>query len=457
MIKLIIFDLDGVLVSTKQLHFDSFNLALKDFGVPEISYEDHLAYYDGLPTMKKLKTYTKRNQTISEENYNIINKSKQKYTIDLIKNIIPYDLRLVNIFKQLKDDGHKIYVASNSIRETTKLLLYKSGVMEYVEVFVSNEDVKNPKPNSEMYLSCMTHAGVNPKETLIIEDSPVGIEGATNACGHLLIVKNPEDVHYEKIKEKIASIEKTNKHLLSLDNLNILIPMEGMGSRFSEAGYIFPKPLIEVNGKPMIQVVIESLGIKAHYIYVVQKEHYDKYNLQYMLNLITPGCDIVTSENKKYSGATGAVLCAEHLIDNDNPLIIANSDQYIEWNPIEFYYKMSESKADGGILTFKNTHPKWSYVKMDDEDNVTELKEKIVISDDATVGVYYYTKGNEFLKYAKQMISNEDNKVNNEYYVAPVYNEYIKDKKKIKIHNVDKMMGLGTPSDLDYFLREYKQ
>jgi HAD superfamily hydrolase (TIGR01509 family) len=360
MIKLIIFDLDGVLVTTKQLHYESLNAAIKDIDPKYvISYEDHLKYYDGLPTKKKLKMLTARTG-LSEALHDTLSKAKQKYTFDLIRKTIPYDERLVSVFKKLKDDGYKVYVASNSIRETTKLLLYKCGVIEYVDYFVSNEDVKNAKPNAEMYLTCMTHSGTNPKETLIIEDSPVGIEGATNSCGHLIIVKNPQEVTYEKINKKLMALENGKKKMLALDNLNVLIPMEGEGSRFKSAGYTFPKPLIEVNSKPMIQVVIESLGIKANYIYVVKKEHYDKYNMQYMLNLLTPGCKIVTSENKKYSGATGAVLCAQELIDNDAPLLIANSDQYIEWNPVEFYYKMSESKADGGILTFENTHPKWT-------------------------------------------------------------------------------------------------
>jgi len=457
MIKLIIFDLDGVLVNTKQLHYNSLNMAIKDYNSNYvISYDDHLKYYDGLPTRKKLKILTKRTG-LSEDVYDFLSTSKQKYTIELIRKEIPYDERLVNIFKKLKEDGYKIYVASNSIRETTKLLLYKCGVIEYVDYFVSNEDVKNSKPNAEMYLTCMCHAGVNPKETLIIEDSPVGIEGAINSCGHLLVVKNPEDVNYKKIKDKIMSIQNGKNNILVLDNLNVLIPMEGEGSRFKNAGYTFPKPLIEVNGKPMIQIIIESLGIKANYIYVVKKEHYEKYNLSYMLNLLTPGCKIVTSENKKFPGATGAVLCAEDLINNDKPLIIANSDQYIEWNPIEFYYKMSENKCDGGILTFENTHPKWSYVKLDEEENVIELKEKIVISNKATVGIYYYAKGSEFVKYAKQMLADEKNKVNGEFYVAPIYNEYIKDKKKIKIYDVEKMRGLGTPEDLNDFLREFKR
>jgi dTDP-glucose pyrophosphorylase len=168
--------------------------------------------------------------------------------------------------------------------------------------------------------------------------------------------------------------------------------------------------------------------------------------------LITPNCNIVQIEVVT-EGAACTTLLAKDFINNENPLIIANSDQYVEWNPIDFYYKMIETKSDGGILTFKSTHPKWSFVKLDENDNVIEVAEKKPISDIATVGIYYFTRGSEYVKYAEQMIANEI-RVNNEFYVAPVYNEYIKDKKRIKTFNIQKMWGLGTPEDLNLFLQK---
>ena len=117
---------------------------------------------------------------------------------------------------------------------------------------------------------------------------------------------------------------------------------------------------------------------------------------------------------------------------------------------------MIETKADGGILTFTSTHPKWSYVKLNENGNVTELKEKDPISNIATVGIYYYKHGSEYVKYAEQMI-NKNLRVNNEFYVAPVYNEYILDSKKIKTYNVEEMWGLGIPEDLNYFIKNYKE
>lgn len=236
--------------------------------------------------------------------------------------------------------------------------------------------------------------------------------------------------------------------------MNILIPMAGAGSRFATAGYTFPKPLIEVRGKPMIQVVVDNVNMDATYTYVVRREHYEKFNLKHMLNIITPNCNVVCVDNLT-EGAACTTLLAKEFINKNEPLLIANSDQFMEWNSSEFMYSMTSGKCDGGILTFENTHPKWSYVKINSDGYVTELREKQVISNKATVGVYYWSSGAEYVKYAEQMIS-KNIRVNNEFYVAPVYNEAITDGKKIKIFDIEKMWGIGTPEDLNYFNENYK-
>ncbi|NBO22130.1 glycosyl transferase family 2, partial [bacterium] len=224
------------------------------------------------------------------------------------------------------------------------------------------------------------------------------------------------------------------------------------GSRFQSAGYTFPKPLIEVRNKPMIQLVVENLNVNCRFIYIVQKSHYEKYNLNYLLKLITPNCEIITIDGVT-EGAACTTLLAKDYINNDCQLIIANSDQFVEWDSYGFYYSTTE-KNDGNILTFESTHPKWSFVK---EENgfITELAEKKPISNIATVGIYHWKRGSDYVKYAEQMIKNNI-RVNNEFYVAPVYNEAIKDGLKFKKFEVDRMWGIGTPEDLKNFLEGYK-
>lgn len=307
-----------------------------------------------------------------------------------------------------------------------------------------------------MYWQCMTALDVLPKNTVIIEDSHIGRQGALDSGAHLVPVKDSYDLTMEKIDEAIDTLNGVIKKMIPWRDkkMNVLIPMAGAGSRFAAAGYTFPKPLIEVNGKPMIQVVAENLNVDAHFIYIVQKEHYDKYNLKQLLNLISPGCDIV-QVNSLTEGAACTTLLAKELINNDEPLLMANSDQYVEWNSNECLYAFTADGVDGGIVTFRATHPKWSFAKLGDDGFVTEVAEKNPISNIATVGIYYWKKGSDYVKYAEQMIE-KNIRTNGEFYVCPVFNEAIGDGKKIRVKDIPKMWGIGTPEDLNYFLENHK-
>ena len=235
--------------------------------------------------------------------------------------------------------------------------------------------------------------------------------------------------------------------------LNIVIPMAGRGSRFAKAGYELPKPLIDVNGRPMIDVVTKNIAPKCEhrFIYICQQEHLEKYALAEKLEKISPNCAIVTVDHIT-EGAACTVLLAEKYIDNDEPMMIANSDQFVDTDINEYLSAMGDS--DGLIMTMPADDPKWSFIKYDENGYVTMVREKEVISNEATVGIYNYAKGSDFVKYAKQMIR-KNIRVNSEFYVAPVYNEMIEDGKKIVFKDVgEKMHGLGTPEDLERFLRE---
>jgi HAD superfamily hydrolase (TIGR01509 family) len=454
MIKLVCFDLDGVLVESKETHFLALNLALSEIDSKYvISLDDHHKKFDGLPTNKKLELLSSERGLPKELHEKIWNLKQQK-TFDAIKtSVVPND-KIISLFKQLKADGIKIMVCSNSIKQTIKMFLLHLGLIEWVDDYISNEDVKCPKPNPSMYMKAMLSCSISPYETLIVEDSHVGITAAQASGGNVLIVKTPAEVNIENVYSSLNRLKKPIKQKWKGTKMNILIPMAGAGSRFSKAGYTFPKPLIEVHGKPMIQVVTDNLNIEAKFTYLVRTEDYQKFNLKSMLNVITPDCNIICVD-KLTEGAACTTLLAKDIINTDEPLLIANCDQFMEWNSSEFMYSITSGKCDGSILTFQNTSPKWSYVKVDEENYVTELAEKVVISDRATVGIYYWAKGNEYVKYAENMIA-KNIRVNNEFYVAPVYNEAIQDAKKIKIFDVEKVWGLGTPEDLNYFLSNFK-
>lgn len=231
--------------------------------------------------------------------------------------------------------------------------------------------------------------------------------------------------------------------------MNIVIPMAGLGTRFKNAGYNLPKPLIDINGKPMIQLVVENLNVEGNYIFLVQKEHNDLYNLDSLLTSIKPNCKIIKI-NGITEGAACTTLLASDYINNNLPLLIANSDQYIEWDSEIFITDFS--KHDAGIVTFNNNNIKWSYAKTNNFGYVTEVAEKKVISNQATVGIYYWSKGSDYVKYANQMIE-KNIRVNGEFYVCPIFNEAIQDGKTVVTKMIDNMWGLGTPEDLESFLQ----
>jgi len=450
-IKLIIFDLDGVLVDAKKIHFDALNESLDD--EYKISLSEHLSKYDGLKTSEKLKMLNQE-KGLPTNLFSEIWDKKQNLTLLKLKNLEKSD-NLINCLEYFSSNGYKLACCSNSIRKTVLTVLSKLGVIEFFDYIISNEDVKNSKPHPEMYWKAISVMNCLPEETLIVEDSPFGLLAATRSKSNIMRVESPNDVTIDNINKHLNNLKMDNKPKWKNDKLNVLIPMAGAGSRFESAGYTFPKPLIDVNGKPMIQVVIENLNLEANYIFVVQKKHREKYNLDSLLNLITPNCKIVETDGITEGAACTALLAKEY-INNENPLFFANSDQFVEWDSNEFMYKMQETQVDGGIVTFVATHPKWSFAKVNQVTGlVEEVAEKNPISDIATVGYYYWKHGSDFVKYAEEMIE-KDIRVNNEFYVCPVFNQAINDNKKIRTFNVKSMWGLGTPEDLKYFLENYK-
>tara|TARA_B110000879_G_C11118651_1_gene490721 strand:+ start:560 stop:1294 length:735 start_codon:yes stop_codon:yes gene_type:complete len=238
--------------------------------------------------------------------------------------------------------------------------------------------------------------------------------------------------------------------------INIVIPMAGLGSRFAKAGYEKPKPFIDVGGKPMIVRVLENLTYPdARYILIARKEHIEK-EAEVVKNIEKEFNAIFIPIDKLTEGTACTVLYARKYINNDNPLLIANSDQIVDMDIADFIDDCKKRNLDGSILTFIDhfKDEKWSFAKLDKDNLVTEVKEKVVISEFATVGIYLYSKGLKFVDASIDMII-ENDRVNNEFYSCPTYNYAIQDGSKIGIYNIDfkQMHGIGTPEDLKTYLK----
>ncbi|SFM06449.1 glycosyltransferase family 2 protein [Rugamonas rubra] len=238
--------------------------------------------------------------------------------------------------------------------------------------------------------------------------------------------------------------------------LNIVLPMAGHGSRFAQAGYVEPKPLIPLGGKSMIEVVVDNLRpAQPHrFIFLCQRAHLEQYALGARLAAIAPGC-VVVPVAQVTEGAACTVLLARELIDNEQPLMIANCDQYIDARIDDYLARMAAERLDGLIMTMTADDPKWSFVRLDGGGAIVEVVEKQVVSDEATVGIYNFARGSDFVAAAEQMIA-RGLRVNGEFYVAPAYNELIARGRKLGYHNIGRdragMYGLGVPDDLRFFL-----
>lgn len=448
MIKCLLFDLDGVLVDTCNLHGDTFRQALWEIASISLNPQEHYREYNGLSTRAKLAKLG-LDKSIQEQVY----QRKQELAGTLLEKECAPSERLIHMLEVLREKGYRVGCVSNCIRSTVTNVLDRLSVLSFFDVVVSNQDTENPKPAPDMYRLAMERLGTTPEETMIFEDSYVGLQAAVASGAHVHRVSSPNDITAEYVLSAKPNITQ---------HVNIVIPMAGNGSRFAQVGYKDPKPFIPVFGKPMISWVVQNLGVDARYTFVIRKEFEETYAARDYLRTIAPDCQTV-SIDKTTEGAACTVLLTEEHINNDNPLIIINSDQYIEFEGcptafkfiFDFLYSPSEKHLDGKISTFDGKrHPKWSYAKLGDDGIITEVREKDPFSEHATTGLYMWRRGSDFVRYANRMIQ-KNIRVNNEFYVVPVFNEAIADGKRIGICPCTRMWGIGVPEYLDYFLQNY--
>jgi dTDP-glucose pyrophosphorylase len=238
--------------------------------------------------------------------------------------------------------------------------------------------------------------------------------------------------------------------------LSVVIPMAGRGSRFADAGYEIPKPLLPIHGVPMIETVVRNLtpSEPVRFVFICRGEHLDEYGFESALRRVAPGCEIVAIDQVT-EGAACTVMLGENAVDPDDVMVIANSDQWVDHAMDAHLARLHRDGNDGLIMTMTANDPKWSFVELDAHARVTHVVEKEVVSNEATVGIYTFARAADYFSAARAMIA-ADKRVNGEFYVAPVYNELIADGARIAIDNVGAdgagMYGLGTPADYEAFL-----
>lgn len=292
-IGLICLDFDGVCADLRDVHFHAFNSALAEIDSKfVITPEEHNTIYDGLSTNRKLELLS-TNKDLPHNTHTNCYTRKQELTIDAIEKYIRPNSKLISLLTELKNRKYILCLASNAVYPTIQEGLTRLGIFDLFDKIYSNTDTTNQKPHPEVYLRCMVDMGFAPDETLIVEDSKHGREAARRSGAFVCGVDSPEDLTLSKIENAIHNANPKPIKWVG-GGINILCPMSGMGSRFTQQGYKLPKPLIDVAGKPMIQRVIENMPIDGRFIFVVQKAHFENYYLGTLLNSIAPGCEIIT-------------------------------------------------------------------------------------------------------------------------------------------------------------------
>lgn len=231
-----------------------------------------------------------------------------------------------------------------------------------------------------------------------------------------------------------------------MERINIVIPMAGMGKRFAEAGYTLPKPLLRIEDREIIGHIIDTMKMpKAQFIFIVREEHCRDHNLDKVLLKFEPNAKIVKI-NQVTEGAVCTVLLAKEHFNDHNPVIIKDCDQIINWDPEHFMEFVRRNNADGAIVNIHTERPNYSYSRVDHAGRIFETAEKSVISHYGSVGIYYFARGSDLVKYAERMIE-KNIRTNNEFYTSPVYNQFIQDFKLILHYPIAEMFQLGTPEE----------
>ena len=453
------FDLDGVLIDLKELHRDAFITAWNIINPgSQINTVFHGKYLESRPTKDKIVICNEK-----------LNTSALLFDVNTLKQNITKELllscgTLTNVTQTLhwlKAEGHTLACCSNSIRNTMSIVLQKLCILDKFDLILSSEDVSKSKPNPEIYLKAASFFGVNPSKCLVFEDSVVGKKASTDAGCHLIPITNASDITIDFMRICINRMTRIPSIVSDPDYfIHLVIPMAGLGSRFEKEGYTTPKPFLPIHGKCMYKWVVENMLPKNPILrskvcthIIIREEHRPLFQIMDLDEIYLHTIPALTE------GPACTVLTIKDIINTSCPLIIANSDQHLEWDSDTLYYSLLHPNISGIISTFSqldSSDIKWSYAKVDVNKNVIGVAEKQYISSNASTGIYGWSKGSDFVTFAESMIR-QNIRVNNEFYVCPVYNEAIREYKTIRILECEKMWGLGVPTDYEYFLAHWNK
>lgn len=436
-----LFDLDGVLVNTANIQYDSTIKAISKYVNISLLKNQNIdnILKSTITTINKLDYLIKENIISDKDKLNIYN--EKKIIANNCFNDLTVDNEKVKLFSFLKNKKCKIAVVTNGNKNSAIIILKALGLYQFLDLLITNEDVVNSKPHSEPFIKAISYFGGNLENFIIFEDSEIGLKSANGTGCKVYKVDNPIDINISLIKQ------------LNNLNRNILIPAAGLGSRYINRGFKLQKPLIELENKTLIEHAISSLNIEGNYIFVIRKiDNNSNIELIKALRNIQPECKVIEIDYITEGSASTCYL-AKEFIDNNDELIISNCDQILKWDSKK--YLEYSSNYDCSVLTYKSNEDKNSFIKTDENNIGIEIREKEVISENALVGVHYFKKGSDFIKSYEYIFKNNI-KFKNEYYVSTVCNDLITKGKKVLNYPFQKneiYYSTGTPEDYFKYMR----
>ncbi len=427
---LIAFDLDGTLIDARDIHFECLNEALQSVGAGTISFEEHIGRFDGLPTKEKLRMLLEEGRLGPYDVGRVVSE-KDRLTAE---RIIPFEPneRLTELFVGLRVAGHMTAIVSNAKRSTIVSVVHALHISP--DCIVGGDDVAH-KPSPEGYERAMHECNETRHGTIILEDAPVGKAAARASGARVIPVFDPQQLTLSSVLGYISGET----------SIDVVMPMAGDGKRFQEHGFVPPKPLIDVAGRSMAAVAVNTLDIpEARHILLPRADHLASHpGMSAALKGLVRSAVIVPVPSLT-QGQASTVLLARHLI-GDRPLVIANCDQSIVWDSDRALHWMISQDLDGLVLTFTCLVPdkRWSYVEIGTDGLVKRAAEKDPISSRALCGVFITLRGTDMIRAIDEMISADD-RVNGEFYVSPALNRMVAWGRRIGEIPVA-FSSLGTP------------
>lgn len=467
-IRLVVFDLDGVLVESRDLHYEALNKALEEGAGTQyvISREEHECVYDGLSTNQKLKMLEVA-KGLPKDLHKVVWQKKQDYTESMVKAILKPTENILNAIKSLKKMCLPVCVASNCIRSSVKTILETVGLMPYVDVFLSNEDVENPKPAPDLYLKACATFGVPPGNTLVVEDSTKGFEAASRAGCNMLRVSNPNDVTEDSVKGRIRELETLT------EDVTIVLPLSGPYPEIWQARETpeMPLYLTDIAGESVLELIGESLRSRrynATYIFVVKESVAKAFDVEALCAKAVDYAPlkVVKVKTDTLSSIHTILQTPPEYIPDNIPLLVADGHHLPVWKDGASLDDLLGSHADAAMTVLQSTDPRFSYVRLNTNsrssmDALSKQGPNSVIevtmgarpsSNLAASGLYYFKQASYFKKAAKAVIDANERWLGR-FYSAQLFNEMVKDGKVTEALHLKYSWSLRNVNEIQAYER----